>query len=100
VREQARAYRDCHEVAARCSLENMSGFMEKFGIHQLSVEQRIALIDEIWKSIDGDNFDVDLLSDAQRAEYDGRLDDQDLDEEDLEDLYEIEELVAYSRTRN
>ena len=78
----------------------MSGFMEKFGIHQLSVEQRIALIDEIWKSIDGDNFDVDLLSDAQRAEYDGRLDDQDLDEEDLEDLYEIEELVAYSRTRN
>jgi len=82
------------------SSSEVSALVEKFGIAQLDVHQRIALIEEIWASIDADTVDTELLSDAQRAEFEGRLNDEGLDEEDIQDLWEIEEALAYSRSRN
>jgi putative addiction module component (TIGR02574 family) len=64
------------------------------------MKQRLALIEEIWASIDADAVNVELLSDAQRAEFEGRMIDESLDEEDLNDLGEIEELRAFSRGRH
>jgi putative addiction module component (TIGR02574 family) len=78
----------------------MSGLMQKFGIDQLSVEQRLALIEEIWASIDGETLDAAQLSDAQRAEFESRMFGDDLDDEDLNDLWEIEELAAFSRGKH
>ena len=81
-------------------MDNVFGFMEKFGIHKLSVEQRLALIEEIWKSIDAETAAVDLLFDARCAEFECPLCDQDPEEEDFYDLYEVGDLFAYSRSRN
>lgn len=80
--------------------QNMPGLMQKFGIDQLSVEQRLALIEEIWASIDAQTLDAARLSDAQRAEFESHLFDDDLDDEDINDLWEIEELRAFSRGRH
>jgi len=74
--------------------------MKKFGIDQLDVQQRLALIEEIWQSIDGETVHAELLSDAQLAEFEGRMLDADLDDEDIFDLEQIEESLAYSRRRN
>jgi putative addiction module component (TIGR02574 family) len=78
----------------------MSTLMQKLGVDQLTIEQRIALIEEIWASIDFDAVNVELLSDAQRAELEMRINDETLDEEDLNDLWEIEELNALMRGRH
>ena len=74
--------------------------MRKLGIAELNVEQRLALIEEIWASIDSDTVDAEKLSDAQRAEFELRLLDAEPYEGDLEDLWEIEELNAFSRGRH
>ena len=84
----------------RCSLRNASGFMKKLGIDQLDVQQRLALIEDIWESIDAETLSAAQLSDAQRAEFEGRLLDDDLDDEDIFDLEQIDEALAYSRSRN
>jgi putative addiction module component (TIGR02574 family) len=78
----------------------VSELMKRLGIYELSVEQRLALIEEIWASIDATTVDAQRLSDAQRAEFELRLFNGELDEEDLEDLWEIEELAARSRGRH
>jgi len=79
-------------------LRNASGFMKKLGIDQLDVQQRLALIEDIWESIDAETLSAAQLSDAQRAEFEGRLLDDDLDDEDIFDLEH--EALAYSRSRN
>ncbi len=78
----------------------MAELLQKLGLDQLSVEQRLALIDEIWASIEGESFDAMRLSDAQRAEFELWPLDEDLDDEDLNDLWEIEELRAFSRGKH
>ena len=81
-------------------MRNASGFMKKLGIDQLDVQQRLALIEDIWESIDAETLSAAQLSDAQRAEFEGRLLDDDLDDEDIFDLEQIEMALAYSRNRN
>ena len=81
-------------------MRNASGFMKKLGIDQLDVQQRLALIEDIWESIDAETLSAAQLSDAQRAEFEGRLLDDDLDDEDIFDLEQIDEALAYSRNRN
>ena len=81
-------------------MRNASGFMKKLGIDQLDVQQRLALIEDIWESIDAETLSAAQLSDAQRAEFEGRLLDDDLDDEDIFDLEQIEVALAYSRSRN
>ena len=61
----------------------MSGSMKKLGIDQLDVEQRLALIEEIWDSIDSDDSAALQLSDAQREELRARLADDDANPEDV-----------------
>jgi putative addiction module component (TIGR02574 family) len=61
----------------------MSESLKKFGLDKLDVEQRLALIEEIWNSIDADESAAKLLSDAQRAELRARLLEDDSDPEDV-----------------
>ncbi len=81
-------------------MSSVSGLLEKLGIDQLDVQQRLALIEEIWQSIDGETVNAELLSDAQLAEFEARMLDNELDDEDIFDLEQIEESLAYSRSRN
>jgi putative addiction module component (TIGR02574 family) len=74
--------------------------MKKYGIDQLSVVQRLALVEEIWESIDAETWNTAQLSDAQRAEFAGQMLDDDLDDEDIFDREQIEESLAYWRSRN
>jgi putative addiction module component (TIGR02574 family) len=55
--------------------------MEKMGIDQLSVEERLLLIQEIWDSIGQDQLPP--LSDAQRQELERRLEEDDANPEDV-----------------
>ncbi len=50
----------------------MSGSLKSLGIDRLSVEERLALVEELWDSIAEDRAVVPL-SDAQRAELDRRF---------------------------
>jgi putative addiction module component (TIGR02574 family) len=64
-------------------VQAMSEAMKKLGIDQLNVEQRLALIEEIWDSIDADDSAAVQLSDAQRAELHARLLDDDANPDDV-----------------
>ena len=50
----------------------MSVSLKSLGIDRLSVEERLALLEELWDSIADSGADL-LLTDAQRAELDRRL---------------------------
>ena len=75
----------------------MSGSMKKLGIDQLDVEQRLALIEEIWDSIDADDSAALQLSDAQREELRARLADDDAHPEDVFTLDEVESMLSRAR---
>ena len=77
----------------------MSGAMKKLGIDQLSTEQRLSLIEEIWESIDADDSSAAQLSDAQRAELRTRLAEDDATPEDVLTLEEVEGSLPPSRGR-
>ena len=66
-----------------CNVSSVSGSMKKFGLDRLDVEQRLALIEEIWDSIDADESTAVQLSDAQRAELQARLAEDDADPDDV-----------------
>ncbi len=53
----------------------MSVSLKALGIEQLSVEERLALVEELWDSI----AEATPLTDAQRAELDRRLADHEAD---------------------
>lgn len=57
--------------------------MKKFGLDRLDVEHRLALIEEIWDSIDADDSSAMQLSDAQRAELQARLAEDDANPDDV-----------------
>ena len=79
-----------------CSLSSVSGSMKKLGIDRLNVEQRLALIEEIWESIDADDSAAVQLSDAQRAELRARLAEDDASPEDVLSLEEVEASLPLS----
>ena len=66
-----------------CNLSSVSGSMKKLGIDRLDVEQRLALIEEIWESIDADESAAMQLSDAHRAELQVRLAEHDANPDDV-----------------
>lgn len=61
--------------------------VKKFGIDQLSVEERISLIDEIWKSIGSEVPHAVLPSRADIARYERFIQQQLDDWDDEEDLF-------------
>ncbi|MBI3938527.1 MAG: addiction module protein [Betaproteobacteria bacterium] len=56
--------------------------IKSLGIDRLSVEERLALVEELWDSIAEDSAAVPL-TDAQRAELDRRLAEHDAHPEDV-----------------
>jgi putative addiction module component (TIGR02574 family) len=61
----------------------VSESLKKFGLDKLDVEQRLALIEEIWNSIDAEESAAMQLSDAQRTELRSRLLEDDAVPDDL-----------------
>ena len=78
----------------RCSVQGMSEAMKKLGIDRLSAEQRLSLIEEIWESLDEPSVP---LSDAQRAELEGRLADHEANPQDVIPLEEVRKSVLPPR---
>ena len=66
-------------------MSNPAEWVKKFGIDQLSVEERVALIDEIWKSIEGARPHGVLPSPADIARYERQMLEAELDVSDDED---------------
>ena len=60
----------------------MKASLKSLGIDQLSVEERLALVEELWDSIAEDSAAVPL-TDAQRAELDRRVADHEAHPEDV-----------------
>jgi putative addiction module component (TIGR02574 family) len=57
----------------------MNASLKALGIEKLSVEERIALVEELWDSI----AEVTPLPEAQRAELDRRLEEHRRDPDDV-----------------
>ncbi len=57
----------------------MSAALKSLGIERLSVDERIALVEEIWDSI----AEVTPLTEAQRRELDRRLEDHEANPDDV-----------------
>jgi putative addiction module component (TIGR02574 family) len=71
----------------------VSESLKKFGLDKLDVEQRLALIEEIWNSIDADDSAAMQLSDAQRAELRARLEEDDSHPDDVVSWKRIKSLT-------
>jgi putative addiction module component (TIGR02574 family) len=80
-------------------VQGMSGAMKRLGIDRLDVEQRLALIEEIWESIDAQDSAALQLSDAQRAELQARLAEDEASPEDIITLEQVEESLPLPRGR-
>jgi len=74
--------------------------MKKLGIDGLGVEQRLALIEEIWDSIDAEAAASVQLSNAQRAELLVRVAEDDADPNDVLTLEEVEASLPLPRGGN
>jgi putative addiction module component (TIGR02574 family) len=72
----------------------MSGSMKKLGIDQLSAEQRLSLIEEIWESLDEPSV---CLIDAQRAELENRITDHQSNPQDVVTLEDVRKFVLPPR---
>ena len=77
----------------------VSESLKRFGLDKLDVEQRLALIEEIWNSIDADDSAAIQLSDAQRAELRARLLEDDEDPDDVVTWENIKRLTSPSGDR-
>jgi hypothetical protein len=75
----------------------MAGFMQKFGLDQLDFEQRLALIEEIWRSIRAESSNPLLPSRAQMEEFEARMLEESLNAENEYDLFDDEDLFDVSR---
>jgi putative addiction module component (TIGR02574 family) len=60
----------------------MSVSLKSLGIDRLSVEERLALVEDLWDSIAGESA-ATSLTDAQRAELDRRLADHEANPNDV-----------------
>ncbi len=70
----------------------VSESLKKFGLDKLDVEQRLALIEEIWNSIEAEDSAAVQLSDAQRAELRARMMEDDADPDDVVSWQSIKRL--------
>jgi len=61
----------------------MSESLKRLGLDKLDLEQRLALIEEIWNSIDADESAAVQLLDARRAELQARLLEEEENPEDF-----------------
>jgi putative addiction module component (TIGR02574 family) len=77
----------------------VSESLKKFGLDKLNVEQRLALIDDIWESIDAEESAAVQLSDAQREELRARLLEDDANPDDTVSWEEIKRLAPSARER-
>jgi putative addiction module component (TIGR02574 family) len=73
----------------------MSNLMQSLGIDQLPVDQRLALLEQIWDSISQDRTGNEL-TEAQRTELLKRLQD---DDENPDDVVPWEDIKAESLRR-
>jgi putative addiction module component (TIGR02574 family) len=60
----------------------MSVSLKSLGIDRLSIEERLALVEDLWDSIAGESA-ATSLTDAQRAELDRRLADHEANPNDV-----------------
>ena len=60
----------------------MAAFLKSLGIDRLPVEERLALVEDIWDSIAADSAALPL-TDAQRAELDRRLAEHEANPDDV-----------------
>lgn len=68
---------------------NMRPTMQSLGIDQMSRDERIALIQEIWNTI-ADEPPLCLLTEAQQAELDRRIADDDANPDDVVPWEQVE----------
>ncbi|MGZ8217753.1 addiction module protein [Methylomagnum sp.] len=60
----------------------MNAILKSFGIDQLSVEDQISLVEEIWDNVAANSAESLSLPDSQKAELDRRLADCDANPDD------------------
>ena len=73
-----------------CYHDDMSVSLKSLGIEQLSVDERLALVEELWDSI----AEATPLTDAQRAELDRRLAEHEADPDGVVPWEDIKASIA------
>ena len=71
----------------------MNASLKSLGIDRLSVEERLALVEELWDSIAEDSAAAPV-TDAQRAELDRRLAEHDARPDDVVSWQDIKTSIA------
>ena len=71
----------------------MSVSLKSLGIDRLGIEQRLALVEELWDSIAADSAAIPL-TDAQRAELDGRVADHEANPDDVVPWEEVKASIT------
>ena len=71
----------------------MSVSLRSLGIDRLSVEERLALVEDLWDSIAGESAAMSL-TDVQRAELDRRLADHEANPNDVVPWEEVKASIA------
>jgi len=59
----------------------MSALMKSLGLDRLTIDERIALADELWESVEAETAPGSRLTDAQKTELDRRTAEADADPE-------------------
>ena len=71
----------------------MGASLKSLGIDRLSVEERLALVEDIWDSIAADSAALPL-TDAQRAELDRRLAEHETNPDDVVPWEELRDSIT------
>ena len=71
----------------------MGALLKSLGIDRLSVEERLALVEDLWDSI-AEESAATPLTDAQRAELDRRLADHDANPNDVVPWEEVKASIT------
>ena len=71
----------------------MSVSLKSLGIDRLGIEERLALVDELWNSIAADSTAIPL-TDTQRAELDKRIADYEANPDDVVPWGEVKASIA------
>ena len=67
--------------------------LKSLGIDRLEIEERLALVDELWNSIAADSAAIPL-TDAQRAELDKRVADHEANPDDIVPWEEVKASIT------
>ncbi len=76
----------------------MSVSLRSLGIDRLSVEERLALVEDLWDSIAGESAAMSL-TDVQRAELDRRLADHEANPNDVVPWKDVKASITARLTR-